>query len=146
MDPKKFIINSCGSGMTASVLFVAEEILGFPKISLYDGSWTEYGQKPEYNDKEIEDGLNTPISQKFFPNHVTLEKGKQYSWCSCGRSKEQPFCDGSHVGTNFKPLKFVAEQSKSYNLCRCKFSKNKPFCDLSHVGQALSYAKKSILG
>lgn len=146
MDPKKTIINSCGSGMTASVLFVAEELLGFPKTSVYDGSWSEYGTKPDYNDKEIETGLNTPVSQKFMPNHVKLEKGKEYYWCSCGRSLNQPFCDGNHIGTSFKPMKFTADQTKSYNLCRCKYSKNKPFCDLSHIGQAFGYAKKSIFG
>ena len=30
------------------------------------------------------------------PIAIEVEKGKSYYWCACGRSKKQPFCDGSH--------------------------------------------------
>ena len=61
-----------------------------------------------------------------------LKKGESYFWCKCGRSKKQPFCDGSHAGTDFTPLKFMAEESGDAYLCMCKQTKNPPFCDGSH--------------
>ncbi len=66
------------------------------------------------------------------PNRVVLEKGKEYYFCACGRSKTQPFCDGSHSGTGIEPLVFVAEQDGEAKLCMCKHSGNLPFCDGSH--------------
>lgn len=71
------------------------------------------------------------IAQKS-PYQVNLEAGKDYFWCSCGLSKKQPFCDGSHKSTSFVPLKFTAEETATYNLCGCKASDDKPFCDGSH--------------
>lgn len=62
---------------------------------------------------------------------LTLEPGT-YWWCSCGRSANQPFCDGSHKGTGFAPRSFVVEQATEVFLCRCKHTKNPPFCDGSH--------------
>ena len=63
---------------------------------------------------------------------VELEKGKEYLFCACGRSQSQPFCDGSHKGTSFKPKAFTAEKDGDAWLCACKHSRNKPFCDGSH--------------
>jgi len=55
-----------------------------------------------------------------------------YWWCACGRSRNQPFCDGSHRGTSFAPLEFtVAERSKIW-LCGCKHTAGPPFCDGTH--------------
>jgi len=71
------------------------------------------------------------IAQKQ-PFPVELEKGKDYYWCVCGRSKNQPFCDGSHHETNMIPIAFVAERTGTAYLCGCKHSKNKPYCDGSH--------------
>ena len=67
------------------------------------------------------------------PYAVPLEAGKSYYWCACGKSANQPFCDNSHVGTEFTPTAFVAEKSATAYLCGCKHSKNKPFCDNSHT-------------
>lgn len=64
--------------------------------------------------------------------HVDLEAGKQYLWCTCGLSKSQPFCDGSHKSTPFKPMAFKVPESKLYKLCPCKQTKSKPFCDGAH--------------
>ncbi len=66
------------------------------------------------------------------PKGVTLEAGKTYRYCMCGRAKEGVFCDGSHEGTGCSPMEFTVEKGKAYLLCRCKSSKNLPFCDGTH--------------
>jgi len=53
-------------------------------------------------------------------------------WCACGRSKTQPFCDGSHKGTGLTPVQFKAEESKTVWLCGCKQTKGRPMCDGTH--------------
>lgn len=72
------------------------------------------------------------IAQKG-PYAVEVEAGKRYAWCSCGRSAIQPFCDGSHKGTDFKPVVFTAEDTSTVFLCGCKATENRPFCDGTHV-------------
>ena len=66
------------------------------------------------------------------PAKVALEQGKKYFFCMCGRSRKQPFCDGSHQGSEFTPLAFTCDESKNYFLCQCKQSANKPYCDGTH--------------
>lgn len=66
------------------------------------------------------------------PIKVELEEGKNYAWCSCGLSKNEPFCDGSHNGTEFSPVRFKAEETKTAYLCNCKQSDSPQFCDGSH--------------
>jgi CDGSH-type Zn-finger protein len=66
------------------------------------------------------------------PYLVEVEEGKTYFWCSCGRSKRQPFCDGSHAGTELTPRRFTAERSEAVNLCGCKQTLDAPFCDGTH--------------
>ena len=73
-----------------------------------------------------------PVIAKKGPFVVELEAGKDYFWCTCGRSAKQPFCDGSHKDTAFTPLKFTAEETRKYGLCGCKYTKNAPFCDREH--------------
>lgn len=63
---------------------------------------------------------------------VTVEAGKSYWWCACGRSASQPFCDGSHKGTGFAPVEFKAEAEGIVGFCGCKRSGNKPRCDGTH--------------
>ena len=65
------------------------------------------------------------------PVVVKLSPG-EYWWCACGRSKNQPYCDGSHQGTSFSPVCLKIEKEKNYALCTCKHSKNGAFCDGSH--------------
>ncbi|MDX8412726.1 MAG: CDGSH iron-sulfur domain-containing protein [Mariprofundales bacterium] len=62
---------------------------------------------------------------------MELEPGTYY-WCSCGKSANQPFCDGAHKGSKFTPQPFEITETKSVALCQCKRSKNPPFCDGAH--------------
>jgi CDGSH iron-sulfur domain-containing protein 3 len=63
---------------------------------------------------------------------IHVEPGKTYFWCSCGLSKNQPFCDGAHSGTGFSPIEYVSNDSKLVGFCGCKHSKKPPICDGSH--------------
>ena len=63
---------------------------------------------------------------------IEVEQRKSYYWCSCGKSSKQPFCDGSHRGTEFKPLAYKAELTKKVFFCVCKQTNDQPFCDGSH--------------
>ncbi|MEZ4884037.1 MAG: sterol desaturase family protein [Chitinophagales bacterium] len=67
------------------------------------------------------------------PIYVELEKGEKYLWCQCGKSQNQPFCDGMHHGSKFKPLLFEAKKTGQVKLCNCKITKKGPFCDNSHL-------------
>lgn len=74
----------------------------------------------------------TKQNKTFSPIEVKLEAGRQYYWCTCGRSNSQPFCDGSHKGTEFTPLAINADTDKTVWLCTCKKTANKPYCDGTH--------------
>ena len=63
---------------------------------------------------------------------VEVEQDKSYYWCACGLSKKQPFCDGSHNGTEFKPLPYKAVETKKLFFCACKQTDGQPLCDGSH--------------
>jgi CDGSH iron-sulfur domain-containing protein 3 len=67
------------------------------------------------------------------PFAVEVEAPKTYFWCACGRSANQPFCDGSHKGTGFTPMKFEATESKTVYFCGCKHTATPCFCDGSHA-------------
>lgn len=66
------------------------------------------------------------------PYAIQAEAGRKYWWCACGRSSNQPFCDGSHKGTGLSPLPFVADKSETLWLCGCKHTGHAPFCDGTH--------------
>lgn len=76
--------------------------------------------------------MSKPVRAAEMPKRVELEEGKTYYWCACGRSSNQPFCDGSHRGTEFTPVKFTAKESKTRSMCMCKETKNAPYCDGTH--------------
>ena len=66
-----------------------------------------------------------------FPATLVLEPGT-YLWCACGKSKNQPFCDSSHMGSGIFPTVFKIDVKKEVYLCQCKQTKNKPYCDGTH--------------
>lgn len=74
-----------------------------------------------------------PVIAAKTPVAVELVAGQTYHWCRCGRSSDQPFCDGSHAGTGITPLSFTAEQGGTAHLCRCKGTANQPYCDGTHA-------------
>ena len=74
-----------------------------------------------------------PVAAQKAPYMVTVEAGKKYFWCACGRSQKQPFCDGSHSGTEFAPVMYEAGASEPLWFCGCKQTGNKPLCDGTHA-------------
>ncbi len=79
--------------------------------------------------------LNAPETMEMPPKEpieVAVTAGKTYWWCACGRSKTQPFCDGSHKGTEITPLRYQATETGTQWFCVCKRTGTPPFCDGSH--------------
>ena len=77
---------------------------------------------------------DTPIIAQKAPFPVDVDEGKSYFWCSCGKSAKQPFCDGSHKGSAFSPVKYTADETKKVFLCGCKQTAKSPLCDGTHKG------------
>lgn len=67
------------------------------------------------------------------PIEVDLVPGTHYAYCTCGLSAIQPFCDGSHRGTEFRPIKFTAAAAETVPFCLCKRTGNAPRCDGTHA-------------
>jgi CDGSH iron-sulfur domain-containing protein 3 len=77
--------------------------------------------------------MTTPTIAQKAPYPVAVEAGKDYWWCACGQSKNQPFCDGSHKAAGeFTPVKYTAAESKTVYFCGCKASAGRPLCDGTH--------------
>ena len=76
--------------------------------------------------------MTDPVIAETAPAVVELEAGTYY-WCQCGRSQNQPFCDGSHAGTEFSPRKLELPEKKRLALCQCKHTGNAPLCDGTHA-------------
>ena len=76
--------------------------------------------------------MTEPVIAQKSPYAVEVEAGKAYFWCACGLSKNQPFCDGSHAGTDFAPTPFKAKADGTVYFCGCKHSAKKPLCDGAH--------------
>ena len=83
---------------------------------------------PHCNDPMTDD---RPIPSRV-PMVQKMEPGDYY-WCSCGRSSGQPFCDGSHAGTEHLPVKVTIEEERKVAWCTCKRSANGAFCDGAHA-------------
>ena len=73
-----------------------------------------------------------PVCAQKGPYQMTLEAGKAYFWCTCGRSQKQPFCDGAHKACDLRPMKVEIQEAGKKAFCQCKHTKTAPFCDGSH--------------
>lgn len=73
-----------------------------------------------------------PVIASKTPFAADVKAGETYHWCACGRSKSQPFCDGSHRGTGFSPVAWTAEKSAKVFFCGCKHTASPPLCDGTH--------------
>jgi len=72
-----------------------------------------------------------PVIAQKEPYVMELEAG-DYFWCACGRTKNQPFCDGSHQGTGIEPVPFTLAAKTKVWLCGCRHTGTPPFCDGTH--------------
>ena len=76
--------------------------------------------------------MDTPKRAADAPIACEVEEGRVYFWCACGLSEKQPFCDGSHKGSKFTPVKYQATATKKVFFCGCKVTENQPLCDGTH--------------
>jgi CDGSH-type Zn-finger protein len=76
--------------------------------------------------------MSEAIPAQKAPYAVNVEAGRKYFWCACGRSANQPYCDGSHKVTSLSPIAFIATKGEQVWLCGCKATAGQPFCDGTH--------------
>lgn len=76
--------------------------------------------------------MTAPVVAQKSPYSAEVEAGKSYWWCACGQSRRQPFCDGSHKGSEFTPVEYKADATKTVWFCGCKNTTSAPLCDGSH--------------
>lgn len=69
------------------------------------------------------------------PFTIDMKPGR-YAWCTCGATRNEPFCDGHHEETGMYPMVVEIKEAGLVNWCGCKCSENKPYCDGSHVKRA----------
>ena len=72
-----------------------------------------------------------PVMSQRSPYFIQEEPGTKM-WCACGRSENQPYCDGTHSGTGITPVKAEIAEAKGIAWCGCRQTKNAPYCDGSH--------------
>jgi len=85
--------------------------------------------------------MQDPVIARLKPYLVEVQADKTYHWCSCGLSKKQPFCDGSHKDTDFKPVSWKADKTGDKLFCACKHTRSQPFCDGAHNSLSEKYAE-----
>ena len=76
--------------------------------------------------------MTEPVIVQKAPYEEAVTEGESYWWCACGQSKDQPFCDGSHRGSEFSPVQYTAEETGKVWFCGCKKTGDVPQCDGTH--------------
>jgi CDGSH-type Zn-finger protein len=76
--------------------------------------------------------MTDPVCVRKAPFPVPVKAGTTVWWCACGRSADQPFCDGSHAGTGQEPVAYTATGDRTVWFCGCKATRQPPLCDGSH--------------
>ncbi len=71
------------------------------------------------------------MSETKGPRELREDAGTKY-YCTCGKSKNFPYCDGSHEGTDKEPRQEEVAEERTIWVCECGKSANMPFCDGSH--------------
>jgi CDGSH-type Zn-finger protein len=77
--------------------------------------------------------MSSPHIAQKAPFPVEVQAGKTYYWCSCGKSTNQPFCNGAHKGSEFAPIPYTAEKDGTVYFCGCKHSAKGALCDGGHA-------------
>ena len=78
--------------------------------------------------------MTSPTIAQKAPYPMAVKAGEKYFWCACGKSENQPFCDGSHQGSEFTPYAYNAEEDRTLYFCGCKQTAGAPLCDGTHNG------------
>ena len=84
-----------------------------------------------------------PFTARDEPITLTVPAG-EYWWCACGKSSNQPFCDGSHKGSEFVPMPFEAKSDRTLYFCGCKHSAKAPLCDGTHSKIGFQGAERAV--
>ncbi|MEM9601312.1 MAG: CDGSH iron-sulfur domain-containing protein [Pseudomonadota bacterium] len=77
--------------------------------------------------------MTDPDVPQSAPSGVDVEQGRSRFWCACSKSGEQPFCDGSHKGSDIAHLTYTALSSSQVFFCGCKATTRTPLCDGSRT-------------
>lgn len=100
---------------------------------LYGAGAGAVARRTYYSQRAEESGaMAEPVVAQKSPFAVDVQAGRSYWWCACGRSRNQPFCDGSHKGSEFSPIEFKADAAQKVFFCGCKNSGKRPMCDGTH--------------
>jgi len=85
------------------------------------------------NKMNIKKNMAEPEIPQKRPYPMQVEAGKEYHVCMCGKSQNQPLCDGSHAGSGLGPKVFKATEAGFVAFCGCKHSKDETGkCDGTH--------------
>jgi CDGSH-type Zn-finger protein len=114
-----------------------DDVTDFPQYKTIPMPESRPYQEGKYRPASI------PVVSGYYPFNVYLQQGKLYSWCSCGTSSNQPFCDGlcNNTPSRNRPVAFNVDESGYYKLCACKYSANAPFCNGTHRHVIRAYHK-----
>ena len=112
-------------GITLS-LCASNTVLAQPVTTVITHGWTLDNERAPWITTMAEAVIaaKLPSVQKLDPD--------TYWWCGCGRSQSQPFCDGSHSGTEFLPMEMEFTEAAHVAICLCKRSARMPYCDGTH--------------